>query len=214
MPRKNSPRSRLEDARARMYHDLLLESAETVFGENGFAGATMQAIASEAGVSTKTLYATYPSKQDLYDEVMTSRGQEFLEETREAMGQHDDPVDAMAAGIRAYVGFLLDHEDWLQIHLRARVAWAFQPGGESTARAWEEGIEAIASVIRAGQEAGVFADGDAFETSILVQALMQVQMARAAESGDRDAAAIADRILLHVGRLLGAAPELLLRRAS
>ena len=66
--------SRLEDARTRMYQDLIFESAECVFGQKGFENATMQDIAAEAGVSLKTVYASFAGKKELYDAIMLRRG--------------------------------------------------------------------------------------------------------------------------------------------
>jgi len=190
-----------------MYHDLLFESAETVFGARGFGGATMEKIAKEAGVSLKTLYVTYPSKQDLYDEVMRVRATEFLEQTAAAIEGVDDPLEQIRCGITAYVAFLLEHEDWLQIHLRGRIAWSFRPRGENAADAWAEGLDGYARVIAKGQEQGVFVEGDPAELSMLAQALMQVQMARAMELEERAVEGVADSIVVHVFRLLGVAPE-------
>ena len=44
--------------------------AARVFAERGFSGANTDAIASEAGVSKQTLYAYYPSKEDLFFDVL------------------------------------------------------------------------------------------------------------------------------------------------
>lgn len=202
-PAKKKKKKRLEDARARMYHDLLFEAAESVFGANGFSGATMQEIASEAGVSLKTLYATYPSKQDLYDEVMRVRAAEFIEYTREAMALGDGPVDQLRRGVIAYVGFLFEHEDWLHIHLQGRIAWSIKPKKVDAAAAWSEGLDDYALAIREGIDAGLFAAGDPGELSILTHALMQVLMGRAIEGRERDTEKVAESILAHVWRLLG-----------
>ena len=196
-------KTRLKNARARMYHDLLFESAETVFGAKGFGGATMQDVASEAGVSLKTLYATYPSKQNLYDEVMRVRAGEFVQYTREAMEPIDDPVERIRQGVIAYVEFLFEHEDWLRIHLRGRIAWSMKPRGKDVAAAWSEGLDDYASAIHEGQTRGVFCEGDPAELAVLGQAVMQVMLAREMERGERDAERAADAILAHMGRLLG-----------
>ena len=73
-PAKTAPKTRLEEARARMYRDLVEEAAEHVFAQKGFDDATMQEIAAEAGVSLKTLYATVPGKHELYEAVVEARG--------------------------------------------------------------------------------------------------------------------------------------------
>lgn len=51
--------------RARAKRDQIREGAQRVFLERGFAGASTDAIASEARVSKQTLYAYYPSKEML-----------------------------------------------------------------------------------------------------------------------------------------------------
>lgn len=45
----------------------VLDAAEAVFAESGYAGATMAAIASRAGVSTGNLYRYFASKDALFD---------------------------------------------------------------------------------------------------------------------------------------------------
>src|SRR5262249_13217196 len=65
MPRMKKKNSNLEAARSRMYHDLIFECAERVFAEKGFDESTMQDVAAEAGISLKTLYATFPGKNEI-----------------------------------------------------------------------------------------------------------------------------------------------------
>ena len=101
--------SRRDDARARMYHQLVFESAECVFGRRGFDGAAMQDIASEAGISLKTLYATFPGKRELYDEIQKVRGNAFVEWVLAASALGADPLDRLDRWARAYVDFLLEH---------------------------------------------------------------------------------------------------------
>ena len=51
--------------RARAKRDQIREGAQEVFLRKGFAGASTDAIAAEAGVSKQTLYAYYPNKETL-----------------------------------------------------------------------------------------------------------------------------------------------------
>lgn len=51
--------------RALAKRDQIRAGARRVFLEHGFAGASTDAIAAEAGVSKQTLYAYYPSKEEL-----------------------------------------------------------------------------------------------------------------------------------------------------
>jgi TetR/AcrR family transcriptional repressor of mexJK operon len=56
--------------RARAKRDQIREGARRLFLKRGFSGATMDAVAGEAGVSKQTLYAYYPSKEDLLFDVL------------------------------------------------------------------------------------------------------------------------------------------------
>jgi TetR/AcrR family transcriptional repressor of mexJK operon len=48
----------------------LLDSAEAVFLEQGFARATVDAIAKAAGATRKTIYARYANKEEIFDAVV------------------------------------------------------------------------------------------------------------------------------------------------
>jgi len=47
-----------------------LDAALKVFAENGYTAATMDAIAAEAGLTKPTLYQYFPSKDELFREMM------------------------------------------------------------------------------------------------------------------------------------------------
>ena len=56
--------------RARAKRDQILAGARRVFLRDGFAASSTDAIAAEAKVSKRTLYAYYPSKEDLFVDVL------------------------------------------------------------------------------------------------------------------------------------------------
>jgi TetR/AcrR family transcriptional regulator of autoinduction and epiphytic fitness len=56
----NSSRRRLQAAQTRR---LIIESARKLFYERGYASATIEAIAQEAGVASETIYAVFGNKQ-------------------------------------------------------------------------------------------------------------------------------------------------------
>jgi AcrR family transcriptional regulator len=199
---KKKSATRLADARARMYHDLIFESAESVFGRKGYDGATMQDIADEAGVSLKTVYATYENKKDLYDQILVDRAGVFVSVMKAAADEASDPLARLTRIVEAYVAFLIDHEDWLRIHLRARVAWALRPSDESSARAWVAGRDLYVELMRDAIDQGVIFDGDPDEMSALVQSLMQVQIGRAIENEQKDVSEIAATMMMYIRRLL------------
>jgi TetR/AcrR family transcriptional repressor of mexJK operon len=59
-----------EDARARAKREQILEGARAVFLREGFAAASTDTLAKEAGVSKRTLYAYYPGKEELFVDVL------------------------------------------------------------------------------------------------------------------------------------------------
>ena len=106
MPAIKKKNSNLEAARTRMYHDLIFECAERVFAEKGFDECTMQDVASEAGISLKTLYATFPGKNEIYAEIQAVRGVAFLESVRGGTAE-GTALDKLERGLRAFVSFLV-----------------------------------------------------------------------------------------------------------
>jgi TetR/AcrR family transcriptional regulator, mexJK operon transcriptional repressor len=63
--------------RAKAKRDQIRTAAQKMFLENGFAASSMDAIASEAGVSKQTLYSYYPGKDDLLTDVLRQLIQNF-----------------------------------------------------------------------------------------------------------------------------------------
>jgi AcrR family transcriptional regulator len=58
---------------------VIIEAANDQFHENGYAAASISAIAKNAGVSTKTLYRLFPTKGDLFASMISDRiGRFFL----------------------------------------------------------------------------------------------------------------------------------------
>ncbi len=192
---KSQPRSRLEDARERMYHDLVFESAEHVFGAHGFEQTTMQQLAHEAGISLKTLYSAFSGKQELYNEIQRVRGQAFVESAVEATRAGDGGLDRLERLVEAYVAFLFEHEDWLRIHLRERLAWGLAPFEGYANEYWQRGLDNMADTIRRGMDEGVFYEGDPQVMGMMALAIMQVQVANA--SGDPEAVAAEISTQLH-----------------
>jgi len=201
MPRKRAA-SRLDDARARMYRDLIFESAEFIFGRKGFEGATMQEIAAEAGVSLKTVYASFASKQDLYLEIMAVRGRAMSRAVAAAQAKARGPAEQMVLGARAFVQFAVEHADWMRVHTRSRTSWAIRPDFEEVAELWDEGMAAYRQMLEAGMAAGLFWPDDPEELATVVQALEKIQVSRAIEAGETDATAVADRLVERLLRLV------------
>lgn len=106
----------------------ILDAAEVVFAESGFAGASVRDIAARAGLNAASLYNYYPGKQELYEAVLD---------------RALTPIFEMLGGLTGQVGgnqANLDAIDTVVDHIAARPAIARMlhyealAGGESIAR--------------------------------------------------------------------------------
>jgi AcrR family transcriptional regulator len=200
--RTKGSKTRLEAARQRMYRELVFDCAEHLFAERGFDESSMQDIAAEAGISLKTVYSVFPGKNEIYQEIQVLRGLQFLSAVNEGLDEGETPIEKLSCGVRAYVDFLLAHENFLKIHLRERVAWGLGPSTDEAVKTWEQGIAKFTKVLQLGMARGDFHDGDPAMMAMMGIAIMQVQLARLADGANPvRASELAEEILLQLERL-------------
>lgn len=89
----------------------LVEAALAVFSAEGFQAATMDAVASEAGVTKPVLYQHFPSKRDLFRGLLHDVAGQLHREVEEAVGQATGPQDMVRRGVRTFFTFVADHPD-------------------------------------------------------------------------------------------------------
>lgn len=188
-------------ARAQMYRELVLHCAERVFARRGYHAARMQEVASEAGISLNTLYAAFPGKREVFDALHESRGAEFLDAVSGAMPETLAPVEALRAGVRAFVAYLVQHPDYFRVDLREGRSWAI--GDVEASPAFQAGIENWTRLMRRGIASGAFVDEDPEIMAVTTFGVMQIQLATwLAREDEPDAAHIAGRICAHLERTL------------
>lgn len=159
---KRRPRDEAKRAREDVYRQHILGAAERVFAERGFEVAKVQDIASRAALSMGTIYSVFPGKTELYAALLETRGQELLRLARELAARDLPPRDALFGLIEIYVGYFVDHPDFLRTHLRSGVSWALGPalGGATQVGTWQEIHTLQADVFRRGVADGAFVDED------------------------------------------------------
>jgi AcrR family transcriptional regulator len=188
--------SPLQEARKQAYRKVILDAAERVFADRGYEGSRIQLIADEAGVSVGTIYGVFGSKSDLFSTVLTRRLPELLEVTRAAALNAETPLQSLRTGTRAYIIFLLEHPDYLQIHLREH-AWGLGPTRATREQfaAWDEGLELYAEVLKVAAESGEVIDEDPERLARCITAVHQVQLWDWVENGMTEPAEqVADRL--------------------
>ena len=143
----------------------IADTFERHVGRFGFAKATVEDVASELGISKKTIYEHFSSKRDLYLYVVERIARGWRSELREAI------KDALAWGEK------------LEILMRLVVAGARQHIAQTTKSDWQQEYEIVGEalmkavgevmdeVISGGIDAGEFAFADAAVAERLIGAI-------------------------------------------
>jgi AcrR family transcriptional regulator len=84
----------------------LLEAAERSFERNRYEGAGIQSIVREAGMSSRSFYQFFDSKEDLVAELIRERAEVFLLEMEEVFRGADNLWDAVDQVLRIYLEVL------------------------------------------------------------------------------------------------------------
>ena len=80
----------------------IVKAAQRIFGERGFAAATMDDIAASARVAKGAVYHHFATKEALFEAVFDQVSQELLIEVDRAARNEKDALAAMAKGTQAY----------------------------------------------------------------------------------------------------------------
>ena len=140
MAARRRPRDEARRARTGVYRSHIVEAAEQVFAERGFAAAKLQHISRLAGLSMGTIYAIFPSKTALYRAILEERGRELLQLARQVAGRKAPPAEALDALSALYIDYFVAHPAFLRMHLRAGTSWAIAPSGtEAQVQHWRWG---------------------------------------------------------------------------
>ena len=167
----------LAEARTRMYRDLVFQAGEKVFAHKGFSESRMEDIAAEAGISLRTLYATYRGKKELYRQIEETRiGQLFASVV---IDTGLPPLPRLLAVVRCYLTFLNSHPAYLRMHLRQGQSWAVQigEGPQNMEGRIELGVSELEKIFREGMQDGTFFDGDPEVAARLMLANQQILLA-------------------------------------
>lgn len=195
--------NRIREARREMYRRVITEAAEAVFSEKGFADTRMSDVALEAGISLKTLYATFPGKVELFEAIRAARIDEVM--ALSAAVSEGPPLEVVMNRVRVSVEYLLSNPHFLRIHLREGNAWAIQQVGTAGGipDRWSANLSEQAKTIQRGIDEGVFENGDPELLVKMLNAVYQVQLADWLEREETASPAVlVERIQAYAKRLL------------
>ena len=144
----------------------ILDSASEILETTGSAEAvTLRAVARAVGIAAPSIYAHFPDREAILDQLCADGFAEFRAALQAAIAPFGDPVERLLAGCRAYLRYSADHPrryralfEHPEIHTRRRPV---DPASLAEgAAALNVLVEGIADCARSGRSASTdhFAD--------------------------------------------------------
>ena len=135
----------------------LLDAAAELFAVNGFAASRVEDICRRAGVAKGLFYWYFPTKQELFAELVRTMRQRLRRAQAEAMDPQADCVTRIRQGTEASVRFQAVHAGYFALldveRADASHAEVLREGGAVYLRD-------VVALVRAGQGEGTIRDGD------------------------------------------------------
>ena len=169
------------EQRRRALHDVnrehLLDAAEEVFGERGYADATVKEIAERAEFSVGAVYGLVEGKEDLFLQTLRRRGDDMIADISTLVA--DDTLgglDALGRLADLQIGYFRDHPHFGRLWLRQA-----GPSGWNVAAEALDGLadnvgvamDLQAQLVRRGQAAGEIRPGDPEVLARIFSAVVQ-----------------------------------------
>jgi len=95
----------------------ILDAARGVFSRQGYAVATVDDIANEAGIAKGTLYLYFRSKEEIYLAALLQDVASMSERARAEMEQATSLREQIGAFVRVRLEYCQQHEEFLRIYL-------------------------------------------------------------------------------------------------
>src|SRR3954452_6730291 len=127
----------------------VLDAAERLFAERGFAGTSLRDIATASGVSHPLIQHHFGTKEGLYAAVLRQCGEDYAARFPDLVGVSDQPLDLRAEMERLF-GFLREKGALLRM-----VGWARLEGKHELLSGGGEPRRAMVRRIEAGQRLGL-----------------------------------------------------------
>ena len=138
--------------------DRILDAAEALFAQEGYAGVSVRQIMSQAGADVSLADDHFKSKRDLFDQVMLRRAEHLNDIRLEALEavekRHPDDAPTVEEIIGAFTNPLLDllatdHEEWKHyFRLVAQINNSPEWGGELMTRYFDPLVRRFIEALR------------------------------------------------------------------
>src|SRR5262245_27544452 len=171
-----SPRAVRRQRHQNLSRGQILDAAEEVFARKGFHDATVKEIAAAAEFSVGGVSSFFADKDDLFAQIYLRRGTEFMGGMRELLESTATPRDALHRLADFQVDFFRQHANFGRLYLRASgttLGDLVSKIDQVLVENFNEAMALQAKLVRAGQEAGQFRDGDPEVLATTFSGLMQ-----------------------------------------
>lgn len=142
----------LREAQKQMTRDLLLDGGLAVFSRKGYAAATIDDIAKEAGATRTTFYLHFASKAELVSQLLV-RVEQMLMDT-DGPPLADVVQDGQGAQIRAWLDSRVDQWDTIKPYLLVSYEASHEPDVAAQTESWFEDV--VGQMTRGLEHAGRF----------------------------------------------------------
>ncbi|MFB9317919.1 TetR/AcrR family transcriptional regulator [Cryptosporangium minutisporangium] len=172
-----SPRELRRQRRVAMSREQILDTAEDLFGNQGYRATSLQQVAERCEFSVGALYQFFSGKEELLQAVMYRRGGELFAVMREAITPGAAGVANLVAIVEALSAFFDRFPAYGRLTIRLASPGEDAPKDLSPAGAGFAGALALfADVLRSGQQAGDVRPGDPAALSELASSMMTAHL--------------------------------------
>jgi AcrR family transcriptional regulator len=135
----------------------IVGSAMVLFAERGYAATRISDICERAGVAKGLFYWYFPTKLDLFSELVRSMRQRLRRAQADAMDEAADPIERVRQGTAASVRFMAEHATYFALVDVERsdptIADRLRGGSEVY-------LDDVTALIEAAQQTGQIPDAD------------------------------------------------------
>ncbi len=142
----------------------LLEAAAVLFSSKGYANTRIADICAAAGVAKGLVYWYFPTKEELFAELVRSMRLQLRRAQAAAMDPNADPLTRIRQGTEASVVFMAEHRAYFALLDVERSQDELSGRGSDVADVLREGSDVYATdvirLVRDAQRLGLVPDGD------------------------------------------------------
>ena len=156
-PTPDGPGERRLTEQGRERKQQLVDAAMELFADRGYAATRISDICARAGVAKGLFYWYFPTKVDLFNELVRTMRQRLRRAQADAMAAETSALDKIRAGTEASVDFIAGHAHYFALVEVERADPAVTEALKRTNRVYRDDVVAL---IEEAQADGDIADGN------------------------------------------------------